>query len=457
MKTRIIATVLLFAIAVSASLLAVRHLSARTPPPDGAASPLGKAIYQSRCVMCHGEDGKGDGVAAPLVQPRPRDFTQGKFKFRSTESGSIPADEDLLNTVRNGLHGTAMPDWKDFLGEDSLKAVVAYIKSFSPRFGSEQPSLIKLRAPVPSSPGSIANGKKIFDRLQCSTCHGTDGTGRDAESTDLKDDDGNDISAANLTEPWTFRGGATAQDIYLRFRTGLDGTPMPSYVGSATDGEMWDLANYVVSMGRKPVWSMNEQELKDYYAALRQNSKLKPVDLGKYIVESHGCADCHSPFDEHNKMIESLRLAGGMRWALGPFGEVTTINLTSDKETGLGNWSDDQIKLALTRGIRRDGSRSVPFPMPWTSFASFTDDDLSAIIAYLRSLPPVYNKIPEPKPLGFFSYLWAKFKVLILKEDFALTISPGNAGTVPGAGVSRGTANDNPSTAQTASRTEVQQ
>jgi cytochrome c oxidase cbb3-type subunit 2 len=445
-KSRFISIILIL-LAGTASLVTGRQTSAGASATNENAPSPGKSIYASKCATCHGEDGKGDGIAASLLHPRPRDLTSGKFKIRSTESGSIPTDEDLLKTLRNGLHGTAMPDWKDFLGEDSLKAVVAYIKSFSPRFGSEQPSLIKLRAPIPTSTSSIGSGKKIYDKLQCSTCHGTDGTGRDAESTDLKDDDGNDISAANLTEPWTFRGGATSQDIYLRFRTGLDGTPMPSYVVSATDGEMWDLANYVVSLGRKPVWSMNEQELKDHYAGLQQGSKLKPAEIGKYLVESRGCGDCHSPFDEHNKLMESLRLAGGMRWTLGPYGEVTTNNLTSDKETGLGNWTDDEIKLAITRGIRKDGSRSIPFPMPWTSFASFTDDDLNAIVAYLRTLPPVYNKIPDPKPLGVFSYLWSKFKMLILKEDFPLVISPGNAGS----------AKEQSSSAPTAVRTEAHQ
>src|ERR1051326_660458 len=236
-KSRFISIILIL-LAGTASLVTGRQTSAGASATNEKAPSPGKSIYASKCATCHGEDGKGDGIAASLLHPRPRDLTSGKFKIRSTESGSIPTDEDLLKTLRNGLHGTAMPDWKYFLGEDSLKAVVAYIKSFSPRFGSEQPSLIKLRAPIPTSTSSIGSGKKIYDKLQCSTCHGTDGTGRDAESTDLKDDDGNDISAANLTEPWTFRGGATSQDIYLLFRTGLDGTPMPSYVGSATDGEM---------------------------------------------------------------------------------------------------------------------------------------------------------------------------------------------------------------------------
>ena len=128
-------------------------------------------------------------------------------------------------------------------------------------------------------------------------------------------------------------------------------------------------------------------------------------------------------------MIEDLRLAGGQRWDLYPYDDVVSYNLTSDKETGLGNWTDDQLKTFLTKGIRRDGSRMIPYPMPWPSLAHLKEDDLNAIVAYLRTLPPVYNKIPEPKSANIFSYMWGKFRTLILKEDIPVRVFSGNAGT----------------------------
>lgn len=83
-------------------------------PQKQAANNLGKSLYDAKCTQCHDKEGKGNGPASAFLNPQARDLTAGKYKFRSTESGSIPTDEDLLKTIQNGLHGTAMPDWKPF-------------------------------------------------------------------------------------------------------------------------------------------------------------------------------------------------------------------------------------------------------------------------------------------------------------------------------------------------------
>ena len=381
-----------------------------------AGSALGKSIYEARCAPCHGVGGKGDGPASALLNPRPRNFTSGMYKFRSTESGSIPSDDDLMSTVKNGLHGTAMPDWAPFITGDSLKAVVAYVKGFSSRFEKEKPHQVKVGSGS-SSAASIASGKKLYVKLQCADCHGTDGAGAGVIAKDFKDEWNFETNAVNLTEPWTFRGGSTAKEVYLRFRTGVDGTPMPSYVGAASEKEMWDLANYVVSLGRKPVWKMNAAELKDYYATLDKQAKADPVERGKYLVRSIGCAGCHSSYTDDLHIIEGSQLSGGLTFDLYPFGKFVTRNLTSDKETGLGDWSDQEIKRALTQGITRTGRKFLPFPMPWTSLATMKEDDLNAIVAYLRTVPAVHHKIPDPDKPNIFSYLWGKFKMLILKQQ----------------------------------------
>lgn len=393
----------------------------------GGSPELGKSIYSARCAQCHGENGKGDGPASSLLYPKPRDFTSGQFKIKSTESGSLPTDDDLLGAIRHGLPGSAMPDWEPFLRGDSLKAVLAYVKSFSPRFGQERPKPLPSRT-INTTPAAIASGKRVYAKLQCAACHGTDGTGTDAESTDLLDDLGNETSAANLTQPWTFRGGSTAGDIYLRLRTGMDGSPMPSFKSAASDAELMNLSAYVVSLARKPVWSMNAAELKALFDKQDADTKQNPVARGKYLVRSFGCGFCHTPLNTDGSMMEDFKLAGGQKMDLYPFGTYVTYNLTSDKETGLGAWTDQQIRTFLTSGVRRDGSRMLPFPMPWAAYAGMKEEDLNAIIAYLRTIDPIYNKIPLPKSEGFFSYLWGKFQLLILKKDIPALTFPGNSG-----------------------------
>src|SRR5262249_21680066 len=396
--------------------------------PAHAQSPDGKAVFDARCVECHGDAGKGDGPAAAFLSPRPRDFTTGKYKIRSTESGSVPSDDDLIQSVRQGLYGTAMPGWERILPDAEIRAVIGYIKTLSPLFAQPAKPVV-LKPATPSSPDSIGRGKAAYDKLQCAKCHGTDGRGTGAVTSDFVDDGNRPLRAADLTEPWTFHGGATARDVYLRFRVGMSGTPMPSFAEAASDAEMWDLANYVVSLGRKPVWSMTADEVKAFYQQQDAAAKANPLRRGKHLVESLGCALCHSSYDQQKRMIPGTYLAGGLRIRIEPFGEFPTGNLTSDKATGLGNWTDDEIKRTITKGILRDGTRLLPFPMDYASFSTLSPDDLDALVKYLRTVPPVSNKVPPLKwaPLPF--YLWGKFKMLILGQDPPSAFFPGNTGT----------------------------
>src|SRR6476469_2127459 len=71
----------------------------------------GKTLYDKHCAECHGLTGKGDGPAAGYLVPRPRDFTTGKYKLRTPETGNVPTDDDLIQSVRQGMYGTAMPAW----------------------------------------------------------------------------------------------------------------------------------------------------------------------------------------------------------------------------------------------------------------------------------------------------------------------------------------------------------
>jgi mono/diheme cytochrome c family protein len=420
------------ALGLSASLC----VSAQPSVGSAAATPAasdGKTIYEAHCANCHGVAGKGDGPASSLLTVRPRDFTLGRYKLRSTESGSVPTDDDLVRTIKTGMHGSAMPEWSVFLNDTQVQAVATYVKSFSRRFGSEKPQAITLADPPASSPDSIARGRAVYEKLKCASCHGDDGTGRGAVTSDLKDDFNRPIAASKLTEPWTFRGGANARDILLRFRTGMSGSPMPSFKDAATDVEMGHLANYVVSLARKPVWEMDAAGVTAFYEDLNRQERADKVARGRYLIDTLGCKYCHSPIHEDGSAIEELIMAGGQRLGVYPFMEPVSYNLTSDKSTGLGGWTDNQIKGVLTRGVRPDGSRMLPFPMPWPSYGSLKPEDLDALVAGLRSLPPVSNAIPAPREPWLVPYLWGKFQFLILKRDIPGTDYPGNAGMPGGA------------------------
>lgn len=225
------------------------------PATAQQADPPGKAVYDRWCASCHGVDGDGDGVAAAYMLPRPRDFTRGVYQIRTTPNGQLPTDADLRRIVDDGMPGTAMPGWSRTLSSAERAAVVEYIKGFS-RFFAQGPAPEPLRigrAPRASA-ADIEEGREVYQSIECWKCHGQEGRGDGDSAPTQTDDEGFPVRPADLTEPWRFNGGATVADIYRTLRTGLDGTPMPSFddlidAGFITDDQLWNLAHYVRSLG----------------------------------------------------------------------------------------------------------------------------------------------------------------------------------------------------------------
>ena len=120
------------------------------------------------------------------------------------------------------------------------------------------------------------------------------------------------------------------------------------------------------------------------------------VARGKYLVTITGCNDCHTPGYFFGKP-DMARFLGGSEvgFEMPGLGVFYGPNLTPDKVTGLGNWTDAQIVAAIQEGKRPDGRMLAP-SMPWHAFAALTKQDVNAIVAFLRSLPPVVNKVPGP-------------------------------------------------------------
>jgi mono/diheme cytochrome c family protein len=120
------------------------------------------------------------------------------------------------------------------------------------------------------------------------------------------------------------------------------------------------------------------------------------IARGKYLVQLAGCTDCHTPGHLLGKPDMSRFLGGSdVGFEVPDLGVFVGPNLTPDARTGLGSWTRDQIATAILTGVRPDGRILAPI-MPWRSYAGLTKSDAQAIVEYVRSLPPVTNKVPGP-------------------------------------------------------------
>ena len=119
-------------------------------------------------------------------------------------------------------------------------------------------------------------------------------------------------------------------------------------------------------------------------------------DRGAYLVTVAGCGDCHTPGYFLGKPDMSRMLGGSdVGFTIPGLGAFVGRNLTPDKETGLGSWTSEQMVTAITTGVRPDGRVLAPI-MPWHTYAHLTPDDVNAIVAYLKTIPPVKHAVPGP-------------------------------------------------------------
>lgn len=219
--------------------------SAATAETSSKLLERGKTVFDRECVVCHGEKGEGNGKAAYLLFPKPRDFTLGSFKVRSTPSGEPPQDKDIFNSISNGLPGSAMPSFVS-ISEDDRWALVEYLKKLA-EIDSEPERIITVPLEPDMTPETPALGKALYDKLKCWECHGENGDGYGPSRSSLKDDSGFPAPANDFTRG-IYKGGGKNSDIYLRFTTGMDGSAMPSYEESANEAERWTLVRYVKSL-----------------------------------------------------------------------------------------------------------------------------------------------------------------------------------------------------------------
>jgi cytochrome c oxidase cbb3-type subunit I/II len=247
--------------------------------PMSASAARGKKVYAENCVGCHGPEGLGNGPAAAFLNPLPRNFQAGRFKFRSTEPGNLPTEDDLFRTVTYGLPGSSMPGFP-LVNEGKRRDVVAYVLHLT-TFGSgkdlarrtmlkEEIGIAEAKKRIPdfvaevkktfldarklvvvppepaATPEILAKGKTLFIK-SCAACHGDTGRGDGSSSFALRDWQDAEIRARDFTSG-VYRSGNTARDVFMRLRTGIAGTPMPAF--SDPDDDLWAIVHYVQSLKR---------------------------------------------------------------------------------------------------------------------------------------------------------------------------------------------------------------
>src|SRR5688572_10027324 len=238
-----------FVVALCAALTEPVRVSAAQDVGTEAQRESGKRLYGKYCSQCHGDKGDGEGYATPHLYPRPRNFTTGKFKVRTTPNGALPTHQDLVNIIRRGMPYTSMPGWPT-LSDQEVSDLAHFIKTFSPDFATPEsvPQPVELPRAPNATPESIELGKKLYVDTGCVKCHGNLGRGDGPSATTLMDDYGYPIRAADLTQPWTFRGGSSREDIFRTMTTGLNGAPMPSFVDSLSPEQRWAITDFIASL-----------------------------------------------------------------------------------------------------------------------------------------------------------------------------------------------------------------
>jgi mono/diheme cytochrome c family protein len=319
-----------------------------------AHASAGRAIYLRECGACHGERGDGQSVAAAFLEPRPRNFLNGLFKLRTTPTGEAPRTDDVLSTIEKGIPGSSMPSFA-FLSVDEREKLAAYVLGLGDLL--EQPEPAAVPAPTSrteTSAETIARGRKIYEEQQCGACHGAKGKGDGASAKSLRDSEGRPIPVRDFTTG-LFRGGQRPIDLYYRFTTGMDGSPMPSFGDLLDDAERWALVDYIMSL-----------RVEAPHRALPKD----PIKAGRVIAEKYGCRGCHV-------------LDDGKGGDAGPNLKISGQKLRSD-------WIRQFLRAP------RDHGKIYPVRQARMPDLRLKEDEVEAVVQYLVKMGG--RKGPEPAP-----------------------------------------------------------
>ena len=238
---------------------------------------FGLKVYQANCISCHGEKGDGTGITYRALKVRPRNLTQGIYKFGLSLNAGLPTDEDFALILNKGLNGTAMLPWG--LSKEEVSAVIHYIKTFAPQVweGSnfitpERPKFTRDPFQYVYEAQAVERGKLVYHQTaQCFNCHKaylsidemkiitkdnsltekSDVFQVKPQATSYFSGKNKDDLLTNTPPDFTYhqiRSANNVEEIYKRITAGVNGTAMPSWKETLTDDEIWAVAYYVNSL-----------------------------------------------------------------------------------------------------------------------------------------------------------------------------------------------------------------
>jgi DMSO reductase family type II enzyme heme b subunit len=220
-----------------------------TPPAD---------VYQARCAVCHGTDGKGDGPLAAELTPPPRNFVTAEYHLRTTLPGSPPLDTDVIGVIARGMGDTAMGRFTP-LGVQTLEDLAGHLRTFAPNvFAAESKAMPPTGMPMDPPDKLAAEGRQVYDEAGCADCHGKYRRGDGPSALNPKGEGGRPSFATDLTKRWEIRGGGGISDMYRTITTGMAGTAMAGYVDKLSDQQRWAVAFFLErQMQTRPRFPVN--------------------------------------------------------------------------------------------------------------------------------------------------------------------------------------------------------
>ena len=247
-------------VAVSAAGCVGSESRSHAGTPAATSGKPGDAAYQKHCAVCHGADGRGDGAAAYLLDPKPRNFRMGYFRLVSTANG-VPTEDDLVRVIKAGMPGTPMPSWAQ-LGDAQIKELAQYVLSLRHDELVQEGLAKKMsqadaeaKAKKKTTPGDVIKNappamKWTPEELKasfvekCAPCHAEDGTGKDDPA--WRTGEGYGIKSRNFKRG-VFKGGREDLDLFRRITAGLPGTPMPGF-GAVSAEDRWKMVKYIQTL-----------------------------------------------------------------------------------------------------------------------------------------------------------------------------------------------------------------